>query len=104
MDGTDTYNGPNDWWPTLIKQLIIQELGTTKIHIFRFLGRITIECNDVILDLNGYKLEMSPAFYYQQSFFALISLTSQIFLPGQGPGWFGADPQSAQNVLYVMVN
>ena len=101
MDGNlDTYNGPNDWWPTVDQVDDYPGAGDNMDSYFLgFWAGITIECNDVILDLNGYKLEMSKAFYYQQAFFALISLTSQVFLPGQGPGWFGADLKSAQNVI-----
>mmetsp|Transcript_41398 Transcript_41398/g.66586 ORF Transcript_41398/g.66586 Transcript_41398/m.66586 type:complete len:1075 (-) Transcript_41398:25-3249(-) len=96
----ETYNGPGDWWPTYDQIDEYPGAGDLKGSYFLgFWAGITIECADVILELNHRKLEMSEAFYYQQSFFALISLTSQVFLPGQGPGFFGADPQSGENVM-----
>ena len=64
-----------------------------------FFAGITIECNDVILDLNHHELRMSRPFYYQQPYFSIIELASQPFLPQQGPGFFGADPRFASNVL-----
>ena len=62
-----------------------------KLYLFStgFWAGITVECTDdagVELDLNGHTLQMSKAFYYQQSFFVHIALSEQIFLPGQGPG------------------
>ena len=48
-----------------------------------FFAGITIECEDVILDLNGHSLEMSDWFYYQQRWFTTIELSTQYFLPGQ---------------------
>eukprot|EP01083_Nonionella_stella_P067359 178121_1 len=95
-----TYNGDMDWWPTADQLEQYPGAGQNKDSYFLgFWAGITIECNDVILDLNGFKLEMSQAFYYQQAFFALISLSSQVFLPSQGPGFFGAEVDSAQNVI-----
>ena len=96
----DTYNAQEMWWPT--EDQIDDYPGAGDLKNSYFLGfwaGITIECSDVILELNHHKLQMSEAFYYQQSFFAIISLTSQVFLPGQGPGFFGAEPQSASNVM-----
>ena len=46
----------------------------------------------MILELNGHELAMSDAFYYTQRWFTTIALQSQYFLPGQGPGFFGATP------------
>eukprot|EP01084_Bolivina_argentea_P113698 202607_1 len=101
LDGNlDTYNGPDDWWPSSDQIDDYPGAGDLKNSYFLgFWAGITIESSDVILELNHHTLEMSEAFYYQQSFFALISLTSQVFLPGQGPGFFGAHPQSATNVM-----
>eukprot|EP01084_Bolivina_argentea_P078622 142682_1 len=95
-----TYNNINDWWPNIDQNDIYPGAGDNYGSYFLgFWAGITIECNDVILDLNGHKLQMSNAFYYQQSFFVIIALSSQIFLPGQGPGFFGADIKCAENVI-----
>ena len=96
----DTYNGPDDWWPTLDQIEDYPGAGDlSNAYFLGFWAGITIECNDVILELNHHTLAMSEAFYYQQSFFAIISLTSQVFLPSQGPGFFGSAPVAAENVM-----
>jgi len=98
--GLDTYNGPGDWWPTYDQIDDYPGAGDLKDPYFLgFWAGITIEADNVILELNHHTLEMSEALYYQQSFFALISLTSQVFLPGQGPGFFGASPVASSNVM-----
>ena len=45
---------------------------------------ITVETNDVHLDLNGYSLSMSEYFYHQQRWFKTIELSTYYFLPGHG--------------------
>ena len=68
-------------------------------YFLGFFAGITIECDDVVLDLGGHEIGMSEVFYHQQRWFTVISLTSQFFLPGNGPGFFGSDPKSASNVV-----
>jgi len=100
LDGLETYNDDHMWWPTVDDADEYDGAGDLSGSYFLgFWAGITIECDDVILELNSHSLQMSEALFYQQSFFALISLTSQVFLPGQGPGFFGADPRSASNVM-----
>ena len=65
-------------------------------HMGYFAG-ITIEADDVTIDLGGYELKQSIEFYFQQRFFTHIELSSGQFLPGQGPGFFGADPVFINN-------
>ena len=50
-----------------------------------FFAGITIEANYVTIDLKGHSLSQHPLFYFQQRFFSLIEMASQIFVPGQGP-------------------
>jgi len=64
-----------------------------------FFAGITIETDNVIIDLNGHKLEQSKAFFYQQGFFSDIEIQSQPFIPGQGVGFFGSDPVFPENVV-----
>ena len=52
---------------------------------------ITIETDDNTIDLDVYELKQSIEFYFQPSFFTDIGLSSGQFLPGQEPGFFGAD-------------
>merc|ERR1712129_555811 len=68
-------------------------------YFLGFWAGITIETSDVILDLNDHTLAMSDAFYYQQRWFTTIALESQYFLPGQGPGFFGATPTFAKHII-----
>ena len=49
-----------------------------------FFAGITVETDDVTIDLNGFTLKQDFSFYFQQRFFALIELASQPFIPGQG--------------------
>ena len=67
-------------------------------YFMGFFAGVTIECDNVVLDLNGKKLSQSVEFYYQQRWFSIIELASQPFMPAQGPGMFGADPKIASNV------
>lgn len=62
-----------------------------------FFAAITIECSDVVLDLNQHLIECSPVFAVAQRFFAVIELASAPFIPGQGPGNFGPQIYCASN-------
>jgi hypothetical protein len=46
---------------------------------------LKIECENVILDLNGYHISQSPQDYCVQRFFALIQLNDMPFNPQTGP-------------------
>eukprot|EP01083_Nonionella_stella_P290532 988555_1 len=64
-----------------------------------FFAGITIECDDVIINLNGYSFGMHRAFYLQQRFFSLIELAAKPFFPNQGASSWGlTDVYYAQNV------
>ena len=69
------------------------------LFISGFFAGITIETDDVVLDLQGHEIRMDQSFYYQQPYFSIIELESQPFLPQQGPGFFGSDPIFANNVV-----
>ena len=109
FDFNADYNNPNSdtaWWPANddANEDSSHNIypGAGDYHDPYFLGffaGITIESDDVILDLNGYELRMSDTFYHQQRWFTIISLQSQYFLPGQGIGFFGADPYFAKNII-----
>ena len=64
-----------------------------------FIAGITVETDDVVIDLNGHSIAMSLALYYQQRFFSCIALKSVAFPLNQGPGFFGHDPKFANNVV-----
>ena len=54
-----------------------------------FFAAITVEADDVVIDLNGFTLSQHPMHYLQQRFFACIELANTPFIFGQGPGNFG---------------
>ena len=72
--------------------------GSRDPFFLGFFAGISVESDHVIIDLNGNEMRMSRPFYYQQPFFSVIELSSQSFLPQQGPGFFGADPHFAQHI------
>eukprot|EP01084_Bolivina_argentea_P227474 384165_1 len=95
-------NYNNGWWPDAQINDIEYYNGIGKLsgpYFLGFFAGITIECDDVTLDLNGYTLAQSLEFYYQQSFFIIISLASQYFLPTQGPVPFGTNVKYATNTI-----
>ena len=67
-------------------------------YFMGFFAGITVETNDVIIDLNGKRLKQSFSFYYQQRWFSHIELANQPFMPAQGPGMFGANVIAAENI------
>ena len=54
-----------------------------------FFAAITIETDNVIIDLNGFTLEQHMEHYLQQRFFSIIELAPSPFIHGQGPSNFG---------------
>ena len=54
------------------------------LYSLGFFAGITIESDDVIIDLNQHSMEMSYEFYLQQRFFSLIELGNRQFIAGQG--------------------
>ena len=56
-----------------------------------FFAGISVECKDVVIDLNGHSFSQSEYFYIQQRFCSLIELASTVFVSDQGPGNFGSN-------------
>ncbi len=73
--------------------------------ILGFFAGITIETDNVILDLNGYTIKQSVRFYVLQRFFSTIELANSPFIPKpsgdttQGPANFGLNFKAANNVI-----
>ena len=63
-----------------------------------FFAAIVIQANNVILNLNGHTIEQSEEHALLQRFFAVIELSDQPFVPGQGPSDFGDEITCAENV------
>ena len=75
---------PDAWWPHHDQQEIYPGAGRYRdAYFLGFWAGVTIEADNVILDLNSHSMAMSDAFYYQQRWFTTIALESQYFLPGQ---------------------
>ena len=67
-----------------------------------FFSAITIESDDVILDLNGKTLSQSKNHNFQQRFYANIELANMPFIHTQGPGNFkGAMTFKSGNRLLI---
>ena len=64
--------------------------------ILGFFTALSIECDDVCVDLNGHTLEYSKIFALQQRYGSLIELSSSPFPPGFGPADFGPTITSAR--------
>ena len=97
-------NEDNDFSPTpqQISSGLYPELMNGPYHL-GFFAAITIETNNVILDLNGKTLKQSENHAFQQRFYANIELANSPFIPKQGPGDFNGNTgfKSGNNVLIL---
>lgn len=64
-----------------------------------FFAAITVEADDVIIDLNNFLIEQHIQHYLQQRFFSVIELASSPFIPKQGPSNFGDSVKFVKNVM-----
>jgi hypothetical protein len=95
-------NANNDFMPTYDQVKSNQyPIGLNGAYHLGFFAAITIECEDVILNLNKYTIKQSKLHYLQQRFYANIELASSPFIPKQGPGGFSTRNtyKAASNVL-----
>ena len=68
-----------------------------------FFAAITVEVDNVIIDLNGYTIQQSELHKLQQRFYANIELANSPFIPNQGPSSFiGIGGYRAANYVLVM--
>ena len=92
-------NSGDGWWPREEQEAEYPGAYRKRDEYFMgFFAGITVEADDVTLDLNGFSVAMSVPFYYQQRFFSCIALKSVAFPLNQGPGNFGMTPKYANNV------
>ena len=99
----DDINFPNkrgNWFPRASQSDIYSGSDGSFVGSYSmgFFTGISVETNNVTIDLNGKTLKMDKAFHLQQRWFSIIELASSAFIPGQGPGNFGAFLYSASNV------
>ena len=67
-----------------------------------FFAAITVECDNVIIDLNGLTIQQSPSHNFQQRFYANIELANAPFIMNKGPANFqGAMQYKAANRVLV---
>ena len=90
-------NPENDFKPT--EQQFEDGIYSRQANRLGFFAAITIECPNVILDLNGYTLSQSLLHNSKQRFFALIELANTPFIPNTGPANFGKDILTASNTI-----
>ena len=64
-----------------------------------FFAAITIETNNVIIDLNNYTLKQSKKHYLNQRFYANIELGNSPFTPNNGPANFGNTFKNCNNLI-----
>ena len=95
-------NSSNDFFPTR-NQIIsgLYPMGTSGPYHLGFFAAITIEADNVILDLNGKTIQQSKLHNLQQRFYANIELASAPFIPTQGPADFGDSIKMPTNVLVM---
>lgn len=68
-------------------------------YVRDFFTVLTIEAQDVYLDLAGFSISQSALFQTAQRFSSVIELADQPFPPAQGPGNFGAVVTAAVNAV-----
>lgn len=95
---SDEPNAPNAWFPTDGDKFP----GSTTLDnggfALGFFATISIEADNVKLDLKGFTIEWSFDFYVQQRFGAHIEIANQPFLPNTGPAIFGENMKEITNV------
>lgn len=90
-----------DWWPDATNGIDNTQYFTADVAFaygLGFFAAITLECENIVVNLNNYKLAQHPEHALQQRFFALIELADQPFMPLQGPSNFGSVLRTAKNV------
>lgn len=83
-DITFNPNPTNDFQP-LESDVVSGKYPIPGPYQLGFFAAITIECDDVIFDMNHFTLEQSHEHFIQQRFYANIELGSSPFIMNQGP-------------------
>eukprot|EP01083_Nonionella_stella_P274962 933744_1 len=96
-------NGVTAWFPTdqTLYPPSILTPSSSGAYILGFHAAITIETNDVTIDLQEHELKMGYEFYIQQRFFELISIGNSPFLtPVKAIADFGEfSPETVKNII-----
>ena len=91
-------NSNDDFMPRA-SQISQYPMGSGGAYHLGFFAAITIEADNVFLDLNEKSITQSKMHNIQQRFYAHIELASAPFIPNQGPGNFGFSVVYPENVL-----
>ena len=75
--------------------------GKNGAYHLGFFAAITVECEDVMIDLNGFSITQSKRHNLLQRFFSVIELASSPFIPKQGPHIFSDTLTSADKCLIM---
>ena len=95
-------NKRNNFFPTRIQVTSgLYPMGTKGAYHLGFFAAITIEADNVILNLNGKTIKQSKLHNLQQRFYANIELASAPFIPKEGPANFGDTVVKPTNVLIM---
>ena len=92
-----------DWWPSFKLEENKQYFEKEVRNAYRlgFFAALTLESEEIILNLNNFTLQQHPEHTLQQRFFSVIELADQPFIPRQGPADFGATLRSASKVAII---
>jgi len=94
-------NADNDFFPSHEQNLMYPQKMMGPYHL-GFFAAITVETDNVIIDLNKYKIEQSPEHNFQQRFYSNIVLANAPFIKDKGPANFqGALEFKAANRVMV---
>jgi len=93
-------NQSNDFFPRM-NQLEQFPMGNSGPFHLGFFAAITVESDNVIIDLNGKTIKQSALHNVEQRFYAHIELASSPFIPNQGPGDFGTTIKIPKNVCIM---
>lgn len=74
-------------------------MGSSGPYHLGFFAAITVEVDNILLDLNNKTIKQSQLHNVQQRFYANIELASSPFIPNQGPGNFGSTITIPKNIL-----
>ena len=88
-------NPKNNFRPTKYQKNYYNKLT----YSLGFFAAITIESDNVIIDLNGNTIKQSRSHYFNQRFYSNIELGSSPFTPGNGPSDFGSSFVSCKNII-----
>ena len=82
-------------------QLEKYPVGRNGAYHLGFFAAITIECDNVILDLKNYTIRQSKRHNLLQRFFSIIELANSPFIPKQGPHKFVENYKPANKCLIM---